>query len=116
MTDAPTAAKSNPRRRQLTILAVVVVAGLGLWGVFALLNSGKSVETDNAYVGAEVAQVTPLVAGYAAKVLVHETETVKAGDPLVVLDDADARIAVAEAQAAIGQAQRRIENFQANDT
>jgi membrane fusion protein (multidrug efflux system) len=112
---APAAARANPRRRQLTILAVVLAVGLALWGVYAVIFSGKTVKTDNAYVGAEVAQVTPLVAGQAARVLVRETETVKAGDPLVILDDADARIAVAEAEAALHQAERRVEGLQAGD-
>lgn len=112
---APAPARANPRKRQLIILAVVVLAGVAAWGVYALIFSGKTVATDNAYVGAEVTQVTPLVAGQAAKVLVRETETVKAGDPLVILDDADARIAVAAARAALGQAERHLQGLQAGD-
>ena len=109
------AAKTN-RRRLLTWLAVAVVVGAALFGVWWFLTSGKSVKTDNAYVGAEVAQVTPLVAGPVAKVLVRETETVKAGTPLVILDDADTRILVEQAQAALGQAQRKVRAYGASDT
>jgi membrane fusion protein (multidrug efflux system) len=110
------AARANPRRRLLTILAIVVVAGVVLYGVYALLFAGRTVETDNAYVGADTAQVTPLVAGPVAKVFVRETEMVKAGQPLVVLDDSDARIAVEQAQAALGQAERKVRGYEANDT
>ncbi|WP_091737936.1 efflux RND transporter periplasmic adaptor subunit [Phenylobacterium immobile] len=106
---------ANPRRRQLMILGGVVVAGVALWGGYELLFGGRTVETDNAYVGAEVAQVTPLVAGPVARILVRETQTVKQGDTLLILDDSDARIAVAEARAALGQAERRVAGFQAND-
>src|SRR5438445_6559832 len=95
-TSGGAAAKAN-RRRLLTWLAVAVIAAAALYGAWWLLTSGKSVSTDNAYVGADVGQVTPLVAGPVARVLVRETETVKAGQPLVMLDDADARIAVAQA-------------------
>jgi membrane fusion protein (multidrug efflux system) len=117
MTDTRSGAvRANPRRRQLTILGAVVVAGVIAWALYALLFGGRTVETDNAYVGAEVAQVTPLVAGPVAQVLVRETVMVKKGDPLVVLDDADARIAVAEAEAALGQAERRVGGYEANDT
>ena len=112
---AQTAAKAR-RRRLLTWLAVLVVAGVVLYAVYALLFTGKTVSTDNAYVGADMAQVTPLIAGPVAQVLVRETEQVKAGTPLVVLDDADAKIAVEQAQAALGQAERKVQGYSANDT
>jgi membrane fusion protein (multidrug efflux system) len=41
---------------------------------------------------------------------------VKVGQPLVLLDDADARIAVAQAQAALGQAERKVQAMDASDT
>ncbi len=109
-------AKPNGNRRQLlTGLAVVVVVGVVLWVLYAVLIGSRHVETDNAYVGAEVAQVTPLISGPVAKVLVSETQTVTAGQPLVVIDDADARIAVLAAQAALGQAQRKVQGYFASD-
>lgn len=116
-TATATPIRSSMRRRQLlTWLAVAVVIGAVLWAVYAFLFAGKTVSTDNAYVGAEVAQVTPLVAGPVAQVLVRETQVVKAGQPLVILDDADARIAVAQAEAALGQAERKVKGYAANDT
>jgi membrane fusion protein (multidrug efflux system) len=110
---------SNPngRRRQLlTGLAAVVIVSAASWGLFAVLIGGKHVETDNAYVGADSAQVTPLVSGPIAKVLVSETQIVAAGQPLVIIDDADAQIAVLSAQAALGQAQRKVQGYFASDT
>lgn len=104
------------RRRLLTWLAIGVVTAAVLYGIYALLFTGHSVSTDNAYVGAEVAQVTPLVGGPVAAVPAKETQTVKTGDPLVILDDADARIAVAQAEAALGQAERKVRGYAANDT
>jgi membrane fusion protein (multidrug efflux system) len=114
-TAAPAAIARANRRRLLTWLAIAVVVGAALFGVWWLLTSGKSVATDNAYVGADVGQVTPLVSGPVAKVLVRETEVVKAGTPLVILDDSDARIAVAQARAALGSAERRVRAMGAND-
>jgi len=104
------------RRRLLTLLAAVVVVGVVIWGLYQFFVGSHQVSTDNAYVGAEVAQVTPLVAGPVAKVLVVETQVVKAGQPLVVLDDSDARLAVAEAEAALGQAERKVKGYYASDT
>ena len=115
---APHAARSPAaarRRRLLTLLAgAVIVAGVA-YGGYVIAFAGRSVSTDNAYVGADVAQVTPLVAGPVAQVPARETATVKAGQPLVILDDADARIAVAQAQAALGQAERKVRTYQASD-
>ena len=111
-----TSAAKARRRRLLIWLAIAVVAGVALYGLYAVIFSGKTVSTDNAYVGADVAQVTPLIAGPVAKVLVRETEQVKTGQPLVVLDDSDARIAVEQARAALGQAERRVQGYGANDT
>ncbi|OSZ63703.1 EmrA/EmrK family multidrug efflux transporter periplasmic adaptor subunit [Sphingomonas sp. IBVSS1] len=106
---------ANPKRaRALRILAgVVVIAGLGsgLW--WAAFERGR-VETDNAYVGGDTAQVTPQLPGTVARVLVGGTQAVNAGDVLVVLDDADARIAVAQAEAALAQAQQRFTQAAAN--
>jgi len=114
---AQPSAKPNGNRRQLlTGLAVVVVIGIVIWALYAFFIGAHHVETDNAYVGAEVAQVTPLVSGPVAKVLVSETQVVAAGQPLVVIDDADARIAVLSAQAALGQAQRKVQGYFASDT
>ncbi|MBO9708431.1 MAG: HlyD family efflux transporter periplasmic adaptor subunit [Caulobacter sp.] len=113
---ASSPAAASRRRRLLSGLAAVVVIGAVGWTAYAFLIGGKHVETDNAYVGADSAQVTPLVSGPVAKVLVSETQIVQAGQPLVVLDDADARIAVLSAQAALGQAQRKVQGYFASDT
>jgi membrane fusion protein (multidrug efflux system) len=116
------AASANPalaararRRRLLTWLAVAVVVGIAAYAAYALLFGGKTVSTDNAYVGADVAPVSPLTSGPVAKVLVKETQVVTAGQPLVLLDDSDAKIAVAQALAAYGQAERKVHGYEAND-
>jgi membrane fusion protein (multidrug efflux system) len=110
------AAANDKRRRQLTLLAGVVAVGLVGYGAYWLVFDSHYVETDDAYVGAETAQVTALSPGPVAKIFVVETQAVKAGDPLVVIDDADARIAVAQAEAALGQAERKVKGYFANDT
>ena len=72
-------------------MAVILLVGALAWGLYWLLIGSRYVETDNAYVGADSAQVTPLVSGPVKAVLARETETVRAGQPLVLIDDADAR-------------------------
>src|SRR5262249_55904043 len=54
---------------------------------------------------AETATVTPLINGPVAQVLVRETESVNAGDVLVQLDNSDAALGLAQAQADLARAQ-----------
>ena len=112
--DTPAIAPSK-RKRLLRILAVVVVVGLLVWLTWYLLVGSTRVTTDNAYVGADVAQVTPLVAGAVTSVRVADTQAVRAGDILMTIDPADARIAVATAQAAVAQARQRYGQTAANN-
>ncbi|MFM9853564.1 MAG: HlyD family efflux transporter periplasmic adaptor subunit [Sphingomonadaceae bacterium] len=104
--DSP-AKLGNMRRRLLIMLAaVVVVGGIGWWFWYNTVHGGR-VETENAYVGADSAQVTPLVAGAVVEVRAGNTQSVKAGDVLIILDDADARVDMAVAEAALMQAEQR---------
>ena len=89
------------------LLAGVALAG-GLYYGYDTLIGARYVTTDNAYVGAEVANVTPLIGGPVRTVLVSDTQQVKQGDVLVTLDDTDARLAVAQAEASLAQAERRV--------
>ena len=107
---------TSRRRLLLTLLAVAVLVGAIGYGLYALLIGSRYVTTDNAYVGADVAEVTPLVSGQVQAIPVVETETVRRGQPLVILDPADARIAVDQASAALAQAQRQVQGYFANDT
>jgi membrane fusion protein (multidrug efflux system) len=107
-TEAGTAVDARKRKPLFMALgAVVVAAGLG-YGAYEWLIGSRYVSTDNAYVAAEIAQVTPLIAGPVTSVRVVDTQNVKRGDVLVTLDHADARIAVAEAEAELARAERRI--------
>ena len=95
------------RKKLLQILAIVVITIAALWGIWYFLTQAGRVSTDNAYVGADSATVTALVPGPVKEVRVSGTQTVKKGDILVILDDADQRIAVADAEAALRQARQR---------
>jgi len=65
------------------------------------------VSTDNAYVSADSAQVTPLVSAAVADVPVVNTQYVRKGDVLLRLDDSDARLALEKAEAAYLKARRQ---------
>ena len=98
---------SSTRRKWFTRLAIVVAVGVIGWGLWYFIVGQNYVSTDNAYVNAEMAQVTPLISGQAIDVRVKDTQTVKLGDVLVVLDPTNARIALAQAEADLSAARRR---------
>ncbi|MGE0497811.1 MAG: efflux RND transporter periplasmic adaptor subunit [Ramlibacter sp.] len=108
--DAP-----NPRKKALTALAaVVVVAGLG-WGTWEWLVASHYESTDNAYVQGDVVQITPQIGGTVMAILADDTDFVKAGQPLVKLDPADARVALDQAEANLAQAVRQVRTLYANN-
>jgi len=96
-------------------LAVALVAIGGAYYAYDTLYASKHVTTDNAYVGANVAQITPLIAAPVADVLVHDTQMVKKGDVLVRLDDTDARLQYEIAEAVYRNTLRRVRGYYAND-
>ena len=112
----PAAKPNNGRRRQLfTILAVVVLAIAAIWFTYYLLVGSRHVKTDDAYVQASTAQVTALVSGALVSVPVNETQAVKAGQVLAVIEPADYRLALDNARAALDQAERRVRQYFATD-
>lgn len=106
---------NNKRRRALTALAsVVIVAGAG-WGVYEYLVASHYESTDNAYVQGNVIQITPQIAGTVMSINADDTDFVKAGQPLVQLDPADVKVALDQAEAALGQAVRQVRTLYANN-
>lgn len=97
------------------IAAVVLLGGVGYGGWYALVGS-HYVETDNAYVSAETAQVTPMVSGQAVAVLKTDTDAVRRGDVFIWLDDSDAQIALATAEADLAKARRQFDQSSATST
>ncbi|EIZ80810.1 RND family multidrug resistance secretion protein [Novosphingobium sp. Rr 2-17] len=104
------------RRAPLLIgLAVVVVVIGGLFLLYDIFIASRSVSTDNAYVGGETAEVTPLTAGRIAEVYVTDTQPVRKGQILFRIDDADQRVTLAQAQASVEYAKRRFGQSLANN-
>ena len=101
--DAP-AKKGGRKRFAFLIAGLVVLAGAGWYGYDWWTNGRFIVSTDDAYVSADAATVSPKVAGYIKSIAVGDNTHVKAGDPLVVIDDADFRIAFSQADAQVSTA------------
>jgi membrane fusion protein (multidrug efflux system) len=105
----------SPRARLFTALAVVVIVAVVAWTIWWLAVGQNDVATDNAYVGADVGDITPLVSGPITQVLAVDTQPVKAGQPLVVIDPTDFQVALAQANAQLGQARRKVQGYFANE-
>jgi len=109
-------ARNAKRRKRLFLVlgGVVLKAAVG-YGIYAYGYAARYVSTDNAYTGAETAQVTPAIGGIVREVRVTDTQAVKQGDVVVVIDDTDARLALDQAEAELGRAVRRVRGYVAND-
>ncbi|HEY3696692.1 HlyD family secretion protein [Phenylobacterium sp.] len=111
----PDPVKRRRRVRLFVILGVVVAAAAILYLVYWLLVGSRHVGTDNAYVQASTAQVSALVDGQLVSVPIYETQAVRKGQVLAVVDPADFRLAVDRARADLDQAERRVRQYFAND-
>jgi membrane fusion protein (multidrug efflux system) len=113
---APEAPAGNgKRRRALTALAAVVIVAGGGWGLYEWLVASHYEDTDNAYVQGNVIQITPQIGGTVMAINADDTDFVKAGQPLVQLDPADAKVALEQAEAALAQAVRQVRTLYANN-
>jgi len=90
---------------------VLVIAFAALW-VYA--SGGRWVQTDNAYIKADKAQISARVSGPVSAVLVQTNQQVSAGDLLFTIDDKDYAAALAAARAARDEAIGLIRSGQAS--
>lgn len=109
------AAKKAKRKRMLIVLGVVALKCAVGYGAYSKLYASKFISTDNAYTAAETASVTPAIGGIVREVRVTDTQQVRAGDIVAVLDDTDAQLALSQAEAELGRAERRVRGYVAND-
>lgn len=107
------AARAGQRKRLLS----VVIGGLLVVGVayagWHLLFAGHKEKTDNAYVAGNLVQITPQTGGTVIAIKADDTDFVQAGQPLVLLDPADSRVALEQAEADLAQKVREARNLYA---
>ena len=106
----PVANPPNTRKRKvlLALLGVAVVVSAAAYGVYYTTYARYHESTDDAYVSGNLVQLTPQVAGTVVAVNADDTQIVKAGDPVVTLDSADAKVALGNAEAMLGQTVRQV--------
>jgi membrane fusion protein (multidrug efflux system) len=108
-------AGNGVRKKALAAVAAVVALGAAAWGACYALVLSHYESTDNAYVQGNVVQITPQVGGTVLAINADDTDFVKAGQPLVTLDTADARVALDQAEAQLAQTVREVRTLFANN-
>ncbi|WP_334041234.1 efflux RND transporter periplasmic adaptor subunit [Burkholderia ambifaria] len=106
---------NGKRKRMMTLLIAVIVIAAIAYGLYYFLVARFHEETDDAYVNGNVVQITPQITGTVIAVKADDTQTVKAGDPLVVLDPADSQVALQQAEANLAQTVRQVRGLFVND-
>jgi membrane fusion protein (multidrug efflux system) len=108
---------ASNRKRKITmiLLFIVILIAAVAYGLYYFLDARFHVDTDDAYVNGNVVQITPQVTGTVVAVNADNTQTVRMGEPVVVLDPADARIALQQAEANLAQTVRRVHGLYVDD-
>ena len=107
---APKTTRAGLRR---FILMVAIPAVLVVGGVYWWLTGGRYISTDNAYVGADKAMITPYVTGPIVAIHVKEGQILKVGDPLFDIDPAPFQTALAIARSRVEAAKIGFANLKA---
>ncbi|HEY5085121.1 MAG TPA: HlyD family secretion protein [Rhizomicrobium sp.] len=103
--------KMGLRQKLFMILgSVLVIVGLGVGGWYLLVGR-YAVTTDDAYVQASTAQITPRVDGMLTSVPVRDTDHVHQGQVLATIDPADAQLAVQQAEANLLLARQHVTQY-----
>jgi len=112
---AQSQSNNGKRKRLMTLLVGVILIAAIAYGLYYFLVARFYEDTDDAYVNGNVVQITPQVTGTVIAVNADDTQTVKAGDPLVVLDGADARVSLQQAEANLAQTVRQVRGMFVNN-
>ena len=111
VTPGDAAATQAKRKRWLAIVAVAFAASGIAYGAYWALVLRHFQSTDDAYVSGNVVQITPQVSGTVVAIGADDTQFVKAGQLLVQLDQADAKIALDQAEAQLAKTVREVRNL-----
>ena len=105
-------ALSRTRLRLILLVAVPTVAAV--IGLTFYLLGGRTISTDNAYVGAQKVLITPDISGKIARVVVREGQRVAPGDVLLAIDPEPFRIAVTQAEGRLAGIRTDFANLKTN--
>jgi len=106
---------STPPRRSRRFLHLALAAALPLMAAGIAVSApgllhwqAHAEATEDAYVEGNLVQVTPQAAGTVTRIAADNTDVVHAGETLVELNQVDARLALARAEAGLAKAARQV--------
>lgn len=115
--NTPTATDARRRRVRMLAISLGTFGGLGVaYGIYWSTVLRYHESTDDAYVNGNIVQITPQISGTVVSVGADDTQFVKAGQPLVQLDQADAKVALDQAEAQLAKTVREVRNLFATTT
>ena len=106
-------ARAMLRERRLWLMAmsgVVAVAAI-VYGTRWALSLRFQEYTDDAYVSGNVVQITPQISGTVVAIGADNTQFVQAGQTVLQLDRADAKVALDQAEAQLARTVREVRNL-----
>ena len=114
-TETPASSNSaslkSRRKLWLAVAAGVFVVVGAAYGAYWATVLRYSQSTDDAYVNGNVVQITPQISGTVVSIGADDTQFVKAGQQLVRLDQADAKVALDQAEAQLAKTVREVRNL-----
>ncbi len=115
---APTSVVTRARLKWLAYATVGgILAFVGARYGYEYWSVGRFIEsTDDAYAGGNVTPISPHVAGFVAQILVGDNQYVRAGQPLIRLDDRDFRAAADRAAAIVKAREATLESLERKQT
>src|SRR5437867_2378359 len=121
------AVRPGGRRRTAFVIMGGVLVALAPLGARRWIFSLSHQSTDDAQVDGHIVPILPKVGGFVTEIRVDENQRVRMGDTLIVLDDRDYKVRLAQAEAdlavalagvsnrtRVGQAEAQVEQAQAN--
>jgi len=101
-------------RRRLVIFSILFVAILAVAVAYFFRLDFPDRTTEDAYVHGNEVLLVPRVTSTVVAINADDTDLVQKGQPLVVLDDSDAKIALLQAEGALGDTMRKVCQFYVN--
>jgi membrane fusion protein (multidrug efflux system) len=95
----------------LTVVFLLAAGGAGCWW---WLYARFYQSTDDAYVSGNLVQLTPQISGIVTDIRTDDTRLVKEGQPVVMLDQTDAAVALDQAKAELAETVRRVRQLYQN--
>ena len=112
--NAITPSLSAIRRKRLLFIVTPLALAACVFGSWRLLSDDSMRTTDDAYVGGQMVQITPQVAGLVTRISADNTDRVDGGATLIQLDPTDSEVDLASAEAKLSQAMRNVRGLYAN--